>query len=146
MRSVSQESIKAMREADKVVIISRFPIDEYNCVCQNIIRAHMKNVAKMNEKARLQWYERNTPFQCPRAKNQKLFNLKCQNCGEIIAWVNAMNSALKNWSNLHYISWYNKEGWRGTYGVNINPYLKDIRIECCCSENKSFKSYKIEEI
>jgi hypothetical protein len=143
-RPVSQATIGALGVKEKGVIISRFPIDRYDCPCQKIVRSFMKNLNKMNESAREEWYKQNTPFQCPRSKNQKLYNLKCQNCGEIVGQVNALNLTLKNWSNLHYVSWYDREGWSATYGVNVNPYNGDIRLECCCGENKSFTSYKIE--
>lgn len=146
IRPVSEGSLKALGKAEKMVIISRFPLDDYNCACQNQIRAHMRHLATLNGKSQTEWMEKNVPYQCPRAKNQHLYTLTCQHCGEIVAQVNAMNLSLKNWSNLHYISWYDKYGWKGTFGVNTNPYTGETRIECCCGENKSFKNYKIEGV
>lgn len=146
MRAISAELAKTLKENEKLVIFSKFPIDDVDCPCQKQVRDHIKNIDKLNDNQKLKYYEKIAPYQCPKSKNKKLYNLVCQNCDEIVAQVNAVDDKLKDLCNFHYISWANRKGWRGTFGININPYKKDIRIECCCGENKSFRSYQIEEV
>lgn len=93
-RSVSEEAIKSLGKADKVIVISKFPLDDINCDCQALSRGYARTLSSLNEKERRILLEDITPLQCPKASGKKLYNLICHNCKEVIAQVNAENKKL----------------------------------------------------
>jgi len=99
--------------------ISWRPYDLPECPCEPIISG-MANASERKE------------IECPKAKGLNRYDIVCKNCGDRLAYFNAKTAQLKNYCNLHYISWYDKDSWHGCRGLNRNPHTMEVNFECCC--------------
>lgn len=63
------------------------------------------------------------------------YDINCVNCGEKVAYCWAKNDKLEGWCDLHYVSWYDEESWRGAMVVNVSPIDGALGFECACGED-----------
>ncbi len=112
---------------DKVRIYGKFPIDPENCECKPLIKATVQTAHNI----------RKTPqyTECPRrfTKGMKRYKVVCKNCGEILAFFYNTHPKLdSNYCDLHYFTWFDKDGKRGCSTVNYNPNTGKVNFECHC--------------
>ena len=146
MRLVSNDSQNLLRGKEKRFIYSKFTLDKYNCECKEREKSLLNQCSFLNNKQKQIFLDENTPIICKNIKNKKEYEIKCPKCKEIIAITHAKNKELNDYANLHYICWHNKISWYGTYGVNINPYNKEVTFECCCGYKDNIKNFIISEV
>lgn len=66
---------------------------------------------------------------------RKKYSITCARCGDKVAYCWARDEKLTDWCDLHYISWHDKESWRGAMAVNVSPIDGRLGFECCCGED-----------
>lgn len=67
--------------------------------------------------------------------NRKKYEILCSNCGDKVAYCWASDDSLSDWVDLHYLTWYNAESWRGALAINVSPIDGKLGIECACGED-----------
>lgn len=115
----------------RIDIISWRPFDLPDCACEKTI-----NDCIVNKKTK--------HIVCPNAKNKKQYKIVCKNCGEQLAYFHADAPILKDYCNLHTVSWYNKDSWHGCYGINRNPQTLIVNFECCCGSKVIRESSEVK--
>lgn len=134
-----QPSLKARiqlleQNKDRIDIVSWRPYDPPECICEHKVNKQAKSGSKLH-------------FECPRdKKGLRKYRVLCKSCGDMLAYFYAARPKLKDYCDLHYTSWFNKDSWHGCLGLNINAMTSEIRFECCCG-NKAvedrYTRYKI---
>lgn len=101
------------------------PIDPRGCECGGLIKAAIN--LSQNLRKPLQRVE------CSRVseKGMRKYRIVCKKCGEVLAYFYNTKPVLdNNYCDLHYTTWYDKDGKRGCACVNQNKDL--VNFECHC--------------
>lgn len=111
----------------KIEIYGKTPIDHERCDCRPIIRSAIELSQKLRKPVEY--------LDCPRKKEKdmKKYKVVCENCGEILAFFyNDKPELNNNYCDLHYFTWFDKDGKRGCATVNYNNENKKVNFECHC--------------
>lgn len=133
------------------LIISTLPNDHHDCDCFGLVRSWNEKLSKMSPEEKL----KQKPVDCPRAKGLTKYEIRCRECGDLIAYVNAENEQLDGWCNLHYVSEaklgfeyqnFNVNGklkkkkivigeWHGCIGLQLSSIDDKLGFECACGND-----------
>lgn len=146
---VSPESKKLLKDTGQKVkeIVSFFPQDPHACDCFDMVQSWREKLGSMHPikaEAEMRKYKMLT---CPKSKEKgmRAFEIVCNKCKDIVAIVHAKDKTLKEWCNLHYISWHNTMKWRGCFGLNISPIDGKVGLECCCgNDTRDFRTTMVK--
>lgn len=145
LRPVSHQAQADLLGKQKRVFFSKGTIDKPDCMCKKAEHDLKVKLTQLSPAERHSYLTHFEPIACPLSVGKLKFKLHCPACNEPVAEVHADSEKLDNWCNLHYISWYNKHSWYGTYGVNMNPYTLEVTFECCCKEVTELNSLIVQE-
>lgn len=137
MISTSAET-KALVEVNKgpITNVGFFPIDPPNEISENFLKQWKEKFAQMTDRQRKMMKEKmgvlNSPLD---KKGMHKYDIHCNNCDELIAYVWGNNANLDKWCDLHYVQWTDGDYWYGCLTPNISPIDGKIGFECCCGED-----------
>lgn len=132
--AVSQETIEQFKKEGKVEIVGLFPVDRFNCPCQEIKATDFeKGIRKF--------------IDCPKAKElgYKLYQVFCNQCGELQGYCYAKDEILKDYCDFHYIQWVEKNKkkyeWHGCFTPHLSPIDYKLCLECSCgNDTRDFRA------
>lgn len=67
--------------------------------------------------------------------DRKRYDIFCSRCGEKVAYCWAADEKLHEWVDLHYITSFDRESWKGAMAINVSPIDGKLGIECACGED-----------
>lgn len=146
----------------KLTKISSLPVDKPDCDCRGMLNSWGKQAGS------------GTIFKCPRSemKGMKKYEVRCKVCGELNAYVYALNEKLDDWCDLHYVfegrivkeerqrtalkkvkgklvpiteNYYEYASrWFGCMTINISPKDGELGFECSCgNDTRDFRACAI---
>jgi hypothetical protein len=139
----SNEVFEEVKKNGNKQIISFLPCDMHDCDCYGLIRDWLDKLSKLDTHQRELLKNKIGIIDCPRSKNKKRYEVRCANCGDLVAYVHADDNNLTRWCNLHYVSEaqlvkqkkveYGE--WHGCMGIQVSPIDGKIGVECACGND-----------
>lgn len=140
----SPDVADALGKNEERKVYSFFPIDPFDCDCFEKVQSWEKRLGEAGKRAQ-SMMDREGHIVCPRSKEDKYkqYDVVCNNCGETVAQVHSTDKRLTEWCNLHYVSWHDKNKWRGCFGINLSPIDGKPGFECTCGQDtRDFRTTK----
>ena len=134
---VSKESLEKLGDAQFRTIFSHIGINPRHIERQHIVElADLKRSLAMMTPDERDAEIRKGPIDFVKDKSgYKLYEVRCSTCGDVVAQVWATDDTLRDWCDLHYMSWHDKNTWYGAMAVNISPVDGHLGFECACGED-----------
>lgn len=98
----------------------------------------LREINMMNKIQRAKFLSKNAPFDFVENKEEKgykLYKVICVQCHDELALVWAKDETLRDWCDLHYITEYDKNSWRGCMTVQNSDVDDQLGFECACGED-----------
>jgi hypothetical protein len=133
---VSNEAKENLKKSKlkKIEILSQFPIDKHDCVCQKLIGKIKFEVSRGMGAPSI--------IHCPHSTNgYKKYSIICANCKNKVGEVWATSLKMEDWFDLHYYTWHDDKRWYGGVGVNLSPIDGNVGFECACgNDTRDFRA------
>lgn len=145
----SLDSLKVLERENKErrEVVSFIPINPPNIEREFVMQKAdtLKMMATMKLQDRIAFMEKSGPIDYVKKKGTgfKKYFVRCGSCGDMNAWVWAMDETLEKWCDLHYVFWHDKDHWHGCLAVNVSPIDRRLGFECACGEDtRDFRANK----